>query len=66
VTDLPSQVCTFPYLNPVTGPFHVEGAEPGDTLAVHILDLTPAAPLLGAYLGGTEAYGAAHARLRRG
>ena len=44
VTDLPSEVCTFPYLNPVTGPFHVEGAEPGDTLAVHVLDLTPAAP----------------------
>ena len=44
VTDLPSEVCTFPYLNPVTGPFHVEGAEPGDTLAVHVLALTPAAP----------------------
>ena len=29
VTDLPSQVCTFPYLNPVTGPVYVEGAEPG-------------------------------------
>ncbi len=25
--------------NPVTGPFYVEGAEPGDTLAVTILDL---------------------------
>src|SRR5690606_11355451 len=25
-----------------TGPFHVEGAEPGDTLALHIVDLTPA------------------------
>lgn len=25
--------------NPLTGPFFVEGAEPGDTLAVHILDL---------------------------
>ena len=25
--------------NPLTGPFYVEGAEPGDTLAVHILDL---------------------------
>ena len=33
VDDLPSLVCEFPYLNPVTGPFHVEGAEPGDTLA---------------------------------
>ncbi len=40
--DLPSQVCTFPYLNPVTGPVHVEGAEPGDTLAVHVIDIAPA------------------------
>ncbi|MFC0388487.1 acetamidase/formamidase family protein [Muricoccus vinaceus] len=27
--------------NPMTGPFFVEGAEPGDTLAVHINRLTP-------------------------
>ncbi len=40
--DLPSVVCEFPYLNPVTGPFHVEGAEPGDTLAVHFVDIQPA------------------------
>ena len=26
--------------NPLTGPFYIEGAEPGDTLAVRILDLT--------------------------
>src|SRR5215470_6739946 len=26
--------------NPLNGPFYVEGAEPGDTLAVKILDLT--------------------------
>src|SRR3954470_23331870 len=26
--------------NPLTGPFFVEGAEPGDTLAVKILELT--------------------------
>src|SRR5260370_24772095 len=25
--------------NPLTGPFYIEGAEPGDTLAVTILDL---------------------------
>jgi acetamidase/formamidase len=25
--------------NPLTGPFYVDGAEPGDTLVVHILDL---------------------------
>ncbi|MCW2677788.1 MAG: fmdA [Modestobacter sp.] len=42
VDDLPSQVCEFPYLNPVTGPVHVEGAEPGDTLAVHVVDIAPA------------------------
>lgn len=40
--DLPSQVCEFPYLNPVTGPIAVEGAEPGDTLAVHLVEITPA------------------------
>ncbi|MEO3802610.1 acetamidase/formamidase family protein [Nonomuraea sp. B1E8] len=42
VDDLPSRVCEFPYLNPVTGPFHVEGAEPGDTLALHFISITPA------------------------
>lgn len=41
VDDLPSQVCTFPYLNPVTGPVHVEGAEPGDALAVHFAEIRP-------------------------
>ena len=25
IDDLPSQVCTFPFLNPVTGPIAVEG-----------------------------------------
>ncbi|ETK30529.1 acetamidase/formamidase family protein [Microbispora sp. ATCC PTA-5024] len=40
--DLPSKVCEFPYLNPVTGPFHVEGAEPGDTLALHFISIEPA------------------------
>ncbi|GIF04861.1 amidase [Actinoplanes siamensis] len=45
VDDLPSQVCEFPYLNPVTGPIFVEGAQPGDTLAVHIVSLTPASPV---------------------
>lgn len=42
VDDLPSEVCTFPFLNPVTGPIAVEGAEPGDTLAVHFVEITPA------------------------
>jgi amidase len=42
VGDLPSQVCEFPFLNPVTGPFHIQGAEPGDTLAVHFVEIVPA------------------------
>ncbi|HEX4817478.1 MAG TPA: acetamidase/formamidase family protein, partial [Nonomuraea sp.] len=42
VSDLPSRVCEFPYLNPVTGPFHVAGAEPGDTIALHFVSITPA------------------------
>src|SRR5919107_2890131 len=41
-TDRPSQVLNMNEVNPQTGPFHVEGAEPGDTLAIHIVDLTPA------------------------
>ncbi|MEU4805411.1 acetamidase/formamidase family protein [Actinosynnema sp. NPDC023587] len=41
VDDLPSQVCEFPYLNPVTGPIAVEGAEPGDTVAVHFAEIRP-------------------------
>jgi len=40
--DLVSQVCEFPFVNPQTGPFYVEGAEPGDTLAVHFVSITPA------------------------
>jgi acetamidase/formamidase len=40
--DLVSQVCEFPFLNPQTGPFYVEGAEPGDTIAVHFVSIEPA------------------------
>jgi acetamidase/formamidase len=40
--DLVSRVCKFPYLNPQTGPFYVEGAQPGDTLAVHFISIEPA------------------------
>jgi acetamidase/formamidase len=36
------QVCGRP--NPQTGPFYVEGAEPGDTLAVDLIHLTPNRP----------------------
>ena len=41
-TDLVSEVCEFPYLNPQTGPFWIEGAQPGDTLAVHFISIEPA------------------------
>jgi acetamidase/formamidase len=40
--DLVTEVCEFPYLNPQTGPFYVEGAEPGDTLAIHFISIEPA------------------------
>lgn len=39
VDDLPSAVC--PAFNPVTGPFLVPGAEPGDTLALHFRTIEP-------------------------
>lgn len=41
VDDLPSRVCEFPYLNPVAGPIHVEGAGHGDALAVHFAEIRP-------------------------
>lgn len=40
--DLPSRSIQYPFINPQTGPFHVEGAEPGDTLAIHLIDVRPA------------------------
>jgi acetamidase/formamidase len=40
-SHLPSQVCDPRYLNPQTGPFWVEGAEPGDTVAVHFRSIRP-------------------------
>jgi acetamidase/formamidase len=39
--QLLSQVCDSRFLNPQTGPFHVEGAQPGDTIAVHFVDIVP-------------------------
>jgi amidase len=39
--DLVSQVVKFPFVNPLTGPFYIEGAEPGDTLAVHFVSIEP-------------------------
>ncbi len=57
--DLVSEVCEFPFLNPQTGPFHIEGAEVGDTIAVHFISIEPArdwaasttVPLFGALTG---------------
>jgi acetamidase/formamidase len=54
-------VIQFPFVNPQTGPFYVEGAEPGDTLAIHFISIEPArdwgasclVPLFGA-LSGTH------------
>jgi len=40
-SDLPSKVLNFPYVNPLTGPFYVNGAEPGDTLAIHFAEIAP-------------------------
>jgi acetamidase/formamidase len=39
VDDLPSHKITA--FNPQTGPFYVEGAEPGDTLALHFVSIEP-------------------------
>lgn len=58
-SDLPSRSITYPFINPQTGPFFVEGAEPGDTLAIHLIDVQPArewavsttVPLFGALTG---------------
>ncbi|HEY3522611.1 MAG TPA: acetamidase/formamidase family protein [Candidatus Limnocylindrales bacterium] len=41
-SDIASESITYPFINPQTGPFHVEGAEPGDTLAVHLISVEPA------------------------
>jgi acetamidase/formamidase len=39
VDDLPSENITA--FNPQTGPFYIEGAEPGDTLALHFVSIEP-------------------------
>ncbi len=40
--ELPTKVQLPGHDNPQTGPFFIEGAEPGDTLAIHIEKLEPA------------------------
>ena len=42
VDDLSSEKVDLRYVNPQTGPFYVEGAEPGDTLVLHLVSLEPA------------------------
>lgn len=42
IKDLSSEKVDLRFVNPQTGPFYVEGAEPGDALAIHIVDLKPA------------------------
>jgi acetamidase/formamidase len=60
--DLPSKVMAPGHDNPQTGPFHIEGAEPGDTVAVHLMKVEPArsyavssfGPGFGALVGNNE------------
>ena len=42
VDDLSSEKVDLRFVNPQTGPFYVEGAEPGDTLVLHLVSLEPA------------------------
>ncbi len=42
VDDLSSAKVDLRFVNPQTGPFYVEGAEPGDTLVLHLVALEPA------------------------
>ncbi len=60
--DLPSKKMMPGHDNPQTGPFFVEGAEPGDTIAIHLLKVEPArtyavsnfGPGFGALVGNNE------------
>ena len=42
--DLPSKVLRLPFVNPQNGPIMVEGAEPGDVIAVYIESMLPRGP----------------------
>jgi acetamidase/formamidase len=60
--DLPSKVMAPGHDNPQTGPFYIEGAAPGDTVAIHVVKLDPArnygvssfSPGFGALVGNNE------------
>ncbi|GAB3881291.1 acetamidase/formamidase family protein [Terrabacter terrigena] len=62
VDQRPSQVCDPRFLNPQTGPFFIEGAQPGDTVAVHFVSIEPrndwgvstTVPFFGALTGSRE------------
>jgi amidase len=43
-SDTPSELLTFPFLNPQNGPIAVEGSEKGDVLCVHIHSIKPRGP----------------------
>ena len=42
--DLPSKVLRLPFVNPQNGPIMVEGAQPGDVVAVYIESMLPRGP----------------------
>ena len=42
VEDLSAAKVDLRFVNPQTGPFYVEGAQPGDTLVLHLVALEPA------------------------
>lgn len=42
--DLPSKVLTLPFVNPQNGPIMIEGAVPGDVIAVYIESMAPRGP----------------------
>jgi acetamidase/formamidase len=42
VDDVSAEKVDLRFVNPQTGPFFVDGAEPGDTLVLHLVDLEPA------------------------
>jgi acetamidase/formamidase len=42
VDDLSAEKVDLRFVNPQSGPFYVEGAEPGDTLAIHFVAIEPA------------------------
>jgi Predicted acetamidase/formamidase len=60
--DLPSKVMAAGHDNPQTGPFYIDDAVPGDTIAIHIVTLSPArnyavssfSPGFGALVGNNE------------